>query len=570
MLATGTALVFGNRISAFAIPLASRAVLDHVVLRHESGTLTPVAVMTAVALALQCVSGYAAGQIVGIGAQRAVTTLRISLVRHVVELPVGFFDRSQAGTLAARLMGDTEQLRLVMGSGLMLLLSGVLTGVLALVFLFRLNVLLTLVILLVLALFTGGAARGMRWLGATFHTVSARSAELTGRLTETFGGIRVVKANTAERLERLAFARRAHALLRVTMQATSGLSLFTSSATLANGIVSLLVLVVGGRAVLHGTMTPGDVVMYAFLVSLLSAPLLQVTTLAGELGKAFAALGRIGELRQLETESADDTLRGARSVSCVKGHVVFEHVSYVYEGAASPALRDIDFVALPGTTTALVGRSGSGKSTLCHLLLAYHRPTRGRVRVDGRDLTSLRRTDYRRCVGLVPQDGFLFDASVLDNIRYARPRATSAEVRAVARAAHCDEFIDALPRGYSTVIGERGIRLSGGQRQRLAIARALLIDPQILILDEATSHLDTENETLIQEALATLTLGRTTFVIAHRVSTVVRADQILVLADGEVAARGTHAELLASAPAYGRLHGRSHVANGSLAFEAAS
>jgi subfamily B ATP-binding cassette protein MsbA len=289
--------------------------------------------------------------------------------------------------------------------------------------------------------------------------------------------------------------------------------------------------------------------------------------MVGELGRALAALGRIRELRELETEDAADRARGARPVSRLAGEVALERVSYAYEAGGPLALRDVDLVAPVGSTTALVGRSGSGKSTLCRLLLAHDRPTRGRVLVDGRDLALLRRADYRRFLGVVPQEGFLFDASVADNIRYARPGATAAEVRAAARAAQCDEFVEALPRGYETVIGERGVTLSGGQRQRVAIARAVLADPRILILDEATSSLDGESEGLVREALAALARGRTTFVIAHRLSTVERADRILVLEGGRVVERGTHGELWASGGAYrGLCEGRRvSVADGEAA-----
>jgi ABC-type multidrug transport system fused ATPase/permease subunit len=558
-LGAAFALVIVNRASAFAIPLGSRYLVDDVIVRKQGAMLLPIAALTAAALVVQCASGYAVSQVVGIGAQRAITTLRLSLHAHVLRLPMDFFERSQTGALVARVMGDAEQLRVVVGSGMVQLVSGALSACFASALLFALDTPLTLAILLVLASYTVGATRGIGWLHSAFHLVSVGTAELTGRLTESLGGVRVVKAYAAERQETSAFARRSHALLRDTVRAIGGVSLLGASATLATGAVSLLILVVGGRAVLSGAMTLGDLVMYVFLVGLLSAPLLQIAAIAGELGKALAGLGRIHQLLSLETEAASDLVRAARPVPRLSGKVQLMGVSYAYESGASLVLRDVDLLAPAGTTTALVGRSGSGKSTLCRLLLAYDRPTSGRVLVDGCDLASLRRGDYRRHLGVVPQEGFLFHASVADNIRYARSAASFADVKAAGRAACCDEFVERLPNGYDTIIGERGATLSGGQRQRIAIARALLADPRILILDEATSSLDSESEALIQRALAALALGRTTFVIAHRMSTIERADQILVLDGGRVVERGTHEELLAHGPVYWSLRGE-HVA----------
>jgi subfamily B ATP-binding cassette protein MsbA len=557
------ALVVVNRVSALAIPVGSRYLVDDVIGHHRGDLLVPIASLTAGAIAVQCLSGFALSQATGLGAQRAITALRSSLQAHVLRLPVAFFDRSQTGALVARIMSDTEQLRVVIGSGAAQLASGVLSGMIAVTLLVTLDAPLTVAIVLVLLLFTASAARGFGWLHAAFRAMSVANAELTGRLAESLAGIRILKAYAAERQEALAFARGAHALLRATARALTGVSVLTASATLATGLVSLLILVAGGRAVLRGTMTLGDLVMYVFLVGLLSAPLLQMAAMMGEFGKALAGLGRIGELRELETETADDEARGARPMPRLVGDVELVGVSYRYETGGYLALHDVDLIAPAGTTTALVGRSGSGKSTLCRLLLAYDRPTQGKVIVDGCDLTRVRRADYRRHLGVVPQEGFLFDASVADNIRYARPGAMAAAVRAAARTAHCDEFVEALPNGYDTVIGERGVTLSGGERQRLAIARAVLADPRLLILDEATSSLDSESEALIQDALAALAIGRTTFVIAHRLSTVERADQILVLEGGRIVERGRHWELLRAEGRYWHLTQRRHPSRAS-------
>jgi len=561
-LGAGLAFVVVNRAAALALPVSSRYLVDDVIGRQRGDLLLPVALLAGTAVAVESATGFAVSQVVGIGAQRAITELRRSLQARLLQLPVGFFDRTQTGSLVARVMSDAEQLRSMIGTGLIQLVSGALTAVFALGFLVTLNLRLTALIVVVLATFAVAASRGFGWLHAAFRGTSQINAEVTGRLAESLGGIRVVKAHAAERHEARAFARGAHRLLRAVARAHTGVSVLMASMTLATGLVSLLILVIGGRAVLGGAMSLGDLVMYVFLVGLLSAPLLQTAASAGELGKALAGLGRIRELRELESEAADDAARGARPVRGIAGAVAFEGVSYAYL-PGRPVLQDIDFVALAGSTTALVGRSGSGKSTICQLLLAYDYPAAGRILVDGCDLTLLRRGEYRRYLGVVPQDGFLFDASVTENIRYARPQATMAEVRAAARAAHCDEFIDGLPQGYDTVVGERGGTLSGGQRQRVAIARAVLADPRILILDEATSSLDSESEVLIQDALAVLTRGRTTFVIAHRLSMVERADQILVLEAGRIVERGVHEKLLAAGLVYRRLYERQHPAAAS-------
>ena len=381
------------------------------------------------------------------------------------------------------------------------------------------------------------------------------NADVTGRLAETLGGIRIVKAYRSERGERLVFAQGAHRLFRNVATTMTGISGLGAFATVIIGVIGVLMILVGGRAIIAQTMTLGDFVMYIFFVGLVAAPLIGIASIGTQITEAFAGLDRIHELRRMTTEDADDGNRVP--LDEVRGDVAFEDVTFAYV-PGTPVLKHVAFRAPAGSTTALVGSSGSGKSTLIGLVLAFHRPQDGRVRVDGRDLTTVRLGDYRTHLGVVLQDNFLFDGSVAENIAFARPHATLEEIQAVARIAHCEEFVEKFEQKYDTIVGERGVKLSGGQRQRIAIARAILADPRILVLDEATSSLDSESEAKIQDGLRALRRGRTTFVIAHRLSTIRSADQILVLEGGEIVERGTHDELLAANGRYRQLYDKQY------------
>ncbi len=554
-LALGLVLMLVNRVAGAVLPATSKFLIDDVIGKHRVELLGKLALVAGAATIVQTVTSFALSQVLGVAAQRAITDMRRTVEAHVMRLPVRFFDSTKTGVLISRIMTDAEGLRNLVGSGLVQLSGGLVTAVIAIGVLFYLNWRLTSATIVILALFGGGMALAFTRLRPIFRERSRINADVTGRLAESLGGVRVVKAYTAERRERIVFAQGVHRLFRNIARSITGVSAVTAFSGLIVGGIGILMIVVGGRAILSGSMTLGDFFMYVFFTGLMAAPLIQIASIGTQVSEAFAGLDRIREIRDLAAEDENDAAR--EPLPSLRGEVAFEDVAFAYiEG--TPVLRGVSFQAPAGSTTALVGSSGSGKSTLIGLVMAFHRPQSGRVLVDGRDLAGVRLRDYRGHLGAVLQEDFLFDGTIADNIRYARPRATLDEVRAVSRIAHCDEFVEAFPDGYDSVVGERGIKLSGGQRQRIAIARAILADPRILILDEATSSLDSESESLIQDGLRSLRRGRTTFVIAHRLSTIRSADQILVLEHGEIVERGTHAELLARGGRYRQLHDKQY------------
>jgi subfamily B ATP-binding cassette protein MsbA len=452
-------------------------------------------------------------------------------------------------------MTDAEGIRNLVGTGLVQLLGGLVTATLALGVLFYLNWKLTAISILVLGTFAGVMALAFTRLRPLFRERGKINAEVTGRLAETLGGIRIVKAYRAEHSERLVFTRGAHRLFRNIAKTMTGISAVGAFASLIIGAIAIVMMLVGGRAVVSGAMTLGDFISYLLFTGLIAAPLIQVASIGTQITEAFAGLDRIREIRRVTTEDEADA--GRPVLGPVKGDVVFEDVTFAYVPGVD-VLKNVAFRAPAGSTTALVGSSGSGKSTLISLVLAFNRPQAGRVLVDSRDLADVRLRDYRSQLGVVLQDNFLFDGTITENIAFAKPHASRDEIRAAARVAHCDEFVEKFEQGYETVVGERGVKLSGGQRQRVAIARAILADPRLLILDEATSSLDSESEALIQDGLRRLRQGRTTFVIAHRLSTIRSADQILVLEGGEIVERGTHTALLARRGRYRQLHDKQY------------
>jgi subfamily B ATP-binding cassette protein MsbA len=554
-LALGFLLLLVNRAAGFVLPTAPKWVIDRVIGRNEPQLLVPLALAAGIATLVQAATGFGLAQILGVAAQRAITDMRRTVQSYVLRLPVSYFDSTKSGILISRIMTDAEGIRNLVGTGLVQLIGGLFTGAIALVVLFVLNWRLTAIAILILGLFGGGMAYAFAKLRPLFRERGKINAEVTGRLGETLGGIRIVKAYRAERGERQVFGRGVNRLFRNIAGTMTGISSLGSFATVIIGAIGILMILEGGRAVLSGSMTLGDLFMYGIFVGLVAMPLINIASIGTQITEAFAGLDRLREIRQQVTEDAADP--SLAPLPALEGDLRFDDVSFEYN-PGKPVLRNVSFHAPAGSTTALVGSSGSGKSTLIGLVMAFHRPGHGRIVVDGRDLSGIRLHDYRQHLGAVLQDNFLFDGTIAENIAFAAPHASPAEIAAAARVAHCDEFVKGFEKGYDTIVGERGVKLSGGQRQRVAIARAILADPRILILDEATSSLDSESEAMIQDGLRALRRGRTTFVIAHRLSTIRSADQILVIEAGEIVERGAHEELLAANGRYRQLYDKQY------------
>ena len=554
-LMLGFGLLLISKLCGLVLPGTTKVLLDDVIGKHRTELLTRIILLAGGATLIQAVTGFALSQVLGKAAQRSITEMRRSVQEHVGRLQISFFDQTKTGVLLSRVMTDAEGVRNLVGTGLVELAGGIVTALLALGILFYFSAKLTLIALGVLSLFGLVLLYAFRTLRPLFRERSKINAEVSGRLTESFSGVRVVKAYRAERREALTFTRGAHRLFRNVAKTMTGFSAVSAFSTLLLGIVGVAIMWVGAHEIEAGRMTVGSFVSFTLYLGLLVGPVVQIVSIGSQVTEAFAGLERIRELRDESREDSGDADR--EPLPRLEGRVEFRDVSFSYEEGV-PVLHDISFASSPGTATALVGPSGAGKSTMIGLVAAFYRPTSGAVLVDGRDLSRVRLSDYRSQIGVVFQDNFLFDGSVYENISYSRPDATREDVLRAGAIARCDEFVEKLPEGYDTVVGERGVKLSGGQRQRVAIARAILADPRILILDEATSSLDSESEALIQEGLAELMKGRTTFVIAHRLSTIRRADAILVVEGGRIVERGRHEDLLARGGRYADLYNRQY------------
>jgi subfamily B ATP-binding cassette protein MsbA len=554
-LSLGLALMLVNRISGMVLPATSKYLIDDVIGKNRADLLLPLAFAAGAATMVQAATTFALSQVLGVAAQRAITDMRRRVEAHVARLPVRYFDSTKSGILISRIMTDAEGIRNLVGNGLVQLVGSIVTAMLALAYLFYLNWLLTCINIVALASFGGAMTLAFKRLRPLFRERGKINADVTGRLNETLGGIRIVKTYTAEKREELVFTRGVHRLFRNVAQSITGVSAITTFSTAIIGVIGIIIIVVGGRAILAHRMTIGDLLNYILFTGLLAAPVVQIASIGTQISEAFAGLDRIRELMAMSTEDEEDASHPP--LGEIRGEVEFQDVWFEYNPGV-PVLKDVSFRAPAGTTTALVGSSGSGKSTLISLVMAFNRPLKGRLLIDGRDLSTVRLRDYREQLGVVLQDNFLFDGTIADNIRYGQPNATIDDVKRVSRIAHADEFVEQFEEGYDTVVGERGVKLSGGQRQRISIARAILADPRILVLDEATSSLDSESEALIQDGLKSLRRGRTTFVIAHRLSTIRSADQILVLEHGEIVERGTHAELIALGGRYRTLYDKQY------------
>jgi subfamily B ATP-binding cassette protein MsbA len=554
-LALGFGLLLVSRLSGLVLPGVTKVLLDDVIGKHRRDLLVPIVLAAAGATLIQAITGYSLAQVLGKAAQRSITEMRRSVQAHVGRLRIAFFDQTKTGVLLARVMTDAEGIRNLVGTGLVELAGGTLTALFALAILFYFSVKLTLIALSVLSLFGLVLLYAFKTLRPLFRERSKVNADVSGRLAESFAGVRVVKAYRAERREALVFTKGVHRLFRNVARTMTGFSAVSAFSTLLLGVVGVSIMWVGAHEIEAGRMTVGSFVSFTLYLGLLVGPVVQIVSIGSQVTEAFAGLERIRELRDELAEDSGE--RDLEPLPRLEGRVEFRDVSFEYEKGV-PVLRGISFTARPGTATALVGPSGAGKSTIIGLVAAFYRPTAGAVLVDGRDLSKVRLSDYRSQIGVVFQDNFLFDGTVFENIAYSRPEAPREAVLRAAAIARCDEFVEKLPDKYDTIVGERGVKLSGGQRQRVAIARAILADPRILILDEATSSLDSESEALIQEGLAELMKGRTTFVIAHRLSTIRRADTILVVEDGLIVERGGHEELLARSGRYADLYNRQY------------
>lgn len=554
-LAAGSVLMLISRFASMVLPASTKFIGDEVFVKQRYELIKWIALAIGISTLVQGITSFSLSQILGVAAQRAITEMRKRVQNHIERLPISYFDSTQSGQLISRIMNDAEGIRNLVGTGLGQVLGSMVTALVSIGVLFYLNWQLTATMIVVLLVFVGALMYAFKVLRPVFRERGQITAEVTGRLGESLGGIRIVKAYTAEKREDLSFARGAHRLFRNIAKSVTGVSAISSFSAIVIGVIAVVMIVIGGNAVQAGTMSLGDLLMYISFTFLLAMPIIELTSIGTQLTEAFAGLDRIREVMSLPTEVDEDAKRDA--IKNVRGDIEFRNVHFEYEKDV-PVLNGISFTASAGSTTALVGSSGSGKSTILSLILNFIQPTKGEIFIDGKDLQSVRLQDYRRHLGVVLQDNFLFDGTILQNIRFANPEASLERIKEVCAVANADEFIEKFPDAYDTVVGERGVKLSGGQRQRIAIARALLADPRILILDEATSSLDSESEALIQEGLNRLRSGRTTFVIAHRLSTIRSSDQILVVEGGEILERGSHEELIAHNGRYRQLYDKQY------------
>ncbi len=548
-------LMIVNRASGLILPASTRYLIDNVMDKHQIGLLIWIVSAVVLATVLQGLTSFTLTQILSKAGQRLIAELRTEVQAHVGRLPVSFYDSNRTGTLVARIMNDVEGVRNIIGTGIVDFVGGVLTAIFAFCYLIALSVRMTLLTFVILLIFGLILQRAFKTIRPIFRERSKINAEVTGRLTESLGGVRVVKGYHAETSEASVFAAGAQRLLANVISSLTAQSLMSLASTAVLGFVGALVMWLGAHQVVAGQLTKGGYVTYVLFLAFMIAPIVQLVSIGTQLTEAMAGLDRTAEILS-EVQEDKDPAR-AQAMPPIVGQVQFENVSFAYE-EGKPVLHGISFTSQPGTSTALVGSSGSGKSTIISLICAFHAATSGTVSVDGYDIATVQLSSFRSQLGVVLQETFLFDGTIRENILFSRPEATEEELQHACQVARVDEFAERFPEGYETIVGERGVKLSGGQRQRLSIARAILADPRVLILDEATSSLDSESEAMIQQGLNYLMRGRTTFVIAHRLSTIRRADQILVVEQGSIVERGTHDSLLAQNGRYHDLYTRQH------------
>ncbi|MCU1322955.1 MAG: transporter related protein [Acidobacteriaceae bacterium] len=548
-------LMIVNRASGLILPASTKYLIDNVMGKHQLGLLPKIVGVVVAATILQGITSFTLTQLLSKEGQRLIAELRMKVQAHIGRLPVAFYDENRTGTLVARIMTDVEGVRNLIGTGVIDFFGGVLTALFAFGYLINLSVQMTVVTFVILLIFGLILQRAFKTIRPIFRERAKINAEVTGRLTESLGGVRVVKGYHAEASEARTFATGANRLLQNVISSLTAQSLMSLASTAVLGVVGALVMYLGAHQVVAGTLTTGGYVTYVMFLAFMIAPIVQLVSIGTQLTEAIAGLDRTNEILAEKEEDSEPTRTHA--LGTIRGDVAFQNVTFAYE-EGKPVLHGISFESKPGTVTALVGSSGSGKSTIISLICGFHTTTSGAILIDGQDLSTIRLSSYRQQLGVVLQETFLFDGTIRENILFSRPGATEEQLMEACRIARVDEFAERFPEGYETIVGERGVKLSGGQRQRLSIARAILADPRILILDEATSSLDSESEALIQSGLNHLMQGRTTFVIAHRLSTIRRADQILVIEQGNILERGTHDSLYALQGRYHDLYTRQH------------
>jgi ABC-type multidrug transport system fused ATPase/permease subunit len=552
-----------NRLSALTIPYATRILIDKVIGQHLEYLLIRVVGGVLIATCVQAATSYSLTQILSRASWLLITDLRIQVQSHISRLPVSFYDANRSGSLVSRIMADIEGIRNLIGTGLIDFTGGLLMASFSAIYLLRINVKLTLFASIFLIAFAFLQRKIVSVIRPMAVERGGISADVTGRLTETFNGIRVVKSYRAESRESEVFANGAHRLLTNILRSVNMNSLNSMTSTAVVGLVAASIMLLGTRQIFAGAMTLGDYITFTMLLAFMVSPVSQVVSIGTLMSEALAGLDRTSEILGIAEEDDDPARNVSVQPDQVVGHIEFHDVRFAYDKSKT-VLHGISFDAPPGTVTALVGSSGSGKSTIISMVCAFNKPDDGQILLDGKDMSTLELDGFRKTLGVVLQESFLFEGTILENIAFARPGASFEEIVDAARIARVDEFVDRFPERYNTIVGERGIRLSGGQRQRVSIARAILADPRILILDEATSSLDSESEALIQEGLKYLIAGRTTFVIAHRLSTIRNADQILVVEEGRIVEQGNHQELYAKHGRYYDLYMRQNKLESNL------
>jgi len=554
LLALGFVLMVINRVAALVLPYSTKFLIDTVINKHHMDKLRPLVLFVLAATLVQGITSFSLTQLLSKAAQRLIAELREQVQVHISRLPVAFYDGNKTGNLVSRIMSDVEGVRNLLGTGLVDFAGGLVTSGIALVLLFRTSPQMTLIAVGSLVCFAIALNKAFATIRPIFRERSKINAEVTGRLTESLGGVRVIKGYHAEEREEAIFSKGVRRLLDNVMRTLTATSVMSLSASVLLGVVGAVTMYVGTHQIAAGTLTVGGFFSYTLLLGFLVAPIMQIVAIGTQLTEALAGLERTQEIMRERPEDQDPN----RSVPMrdIVGRIEFDDVTFSYDGVHE-VLRDISF-AEPGTVTALVGSSGSGKSTTIGLISAFYVPTKGKILVDDTDLSTVRLDSYRTRLGVVLQESFLFDGTIRENVAFSRPAASEEEILHACRIARVDEFAESFADKYETVVGERGVKLSGGQRQRISIARAILAEPRILILDEATSSLDSESEQMIQHGLSYLMQGRTTFVIAHRLSTIRRADQILVMEQGQIVERGTHEQLYAAQGRYYDLYTRQH------------